>query len=100
MKKHGNSNENNADHHLYEIFDLERSNTYKYGICGDPLNKDGSSPRGKTQAKEFNRAFGWLRFLVRILLTGIPGRREAKRIETEYMEAYREKWGEYPPGNQ
>ena len=99
MKRHGNSNENDAEHHLYEIFDQERANTYKYGICGDPLNADGSSPRANIQVKEFNRAFGWLRFLARVLLAGIPGRREAKRIENEYLEAYREKWGEYPPGN-
>lgn len=38
MKKHGNSNENEAEHHLYEIHDVERDDVYKYGICGDPLN--------------------------------------------------------------
>ena len=99
MKKHGNSNDSDSAHHLYEIHDKERSNTYKYGICGDPLNADGSSPRANLQVKEFNRAFGWLRFLAKVLLTGITGRREAKRIENEHIEAYRAKWGEKPPGN-
>ncbi|MEK7256209.1 MAG: hypothetical protein AAB316_15765, partial [Bacteroidota bacterium] len=59
MKKHGNLNENDAEHHLYEIFDLELDDTYKFGICGDPLNQDGTSPRANLQVKEFNRAFGW-----------------------------------------
>lgn len=68
MKRHGNFNDNDAEHHLYEIYDQERDDIYKYGICGDPLNKDGSSPRANTQVKEFNRAFGWLRFLARVLL--------------------------------
>lgn len=38
MKKHGNSNLNDAEHHLYEIVDREYDDVYKYGICGDPLN--------------------------------------------------------------
>lgn len=100
MKKHGNSNDNDAEHHLYEIHDVERNDVYKYGICGDPLNPDGTSPRANRQLRDFNRAFGWVRFLARILLTGIPGRREAKRIEDEYIEAYRQQHGHKPPGNE
>jgi hypothetical protein len=99
MRKHGNFYENDADHHLYEIHDVERNDVYKYGICGDPLNPDGTSPRANAQLRDYNRAFGWIRFLAKILLTGIPGRREAKRIENEFIAAYEEKHGIPPPGN-
>lgn len=99
MSKHANRNDNDADHHLYEIYDHGRSNTYKYGICGNPLNSNGSSPRANIQVKEANRLVGWIRFFARILLIGIPGRLEAKRIEDEHIEDYRIKYGSKPPGN-
>ena len=99
MKQHGNSNQNDADHHLYEIYDEERKDNYKYGICGDPLYPDGSSPRANRQVNFLNGAVGWVRFLVNILLIGIPGRIEAKRIENEHIAAYREKNGSKPRGN-
>ena len=59
MKTHGNSNENDADHHLYEIRDKEYQDVYKYGICGSPLKEDGTSPRAKRQVRGLNRAVRW-----------------------------------------
>lgn len=99
MKRHGNSKSNDADHHLYEIYDKGRKDVYKYGICGDPLNPDESSPRANRQIREFNRAVGWLRFLAKVLITGIAGRIKARQIEDDYIAAYREKHGFNPPGN-
>ena len=99
MKKHANRNDNDNEHHLYEIYDHELSTTYKYGICGNPLNVDGSSPRANIQVKEANRLVRWSRFFARILLIGIHGRVEAKRMEDEYIEAYRVKHGSKPAGN-
>ncbi|NBC06316.1 MAG: hypothetical protein GVY26_03885 [Bacteroidetes bacterium] len=96
---HGNSNKSRRKHHLYEIRDKVKDDVYKYGICGDPLNKDGSSPRGNKQVRLFNNLVEWSRFFARILLTGIPGRRKAKEIETEYIERYRQKHGKPPRGN-
>lgn len=58
MKRHGNSDQNDADHHPYEIYDEERKGTYKYGICGDPLYPDGSSPRATRQVNFLNGAVG------------------------------------------
>lgn len=55
MKPHANSHENDAEHHLYEIFDVERDNIFKYGICGKPLNADGLSPRANEQIMLYNR---------------------------------------------
>lgn len=62
MSKHGNSYDNEAKHHLYEIRDTERDAVFKYGICGDPVNPDGSSPRGNEQALYFNKVAGCFRF--------------------------------------
>ncbi|MBK8567027.1 MAG: hypothetical protein IPN76_27780 [Saprospiraceae bacterium] len=56
MGKHGNCNENEADHHFYEIRDRRANDVYKYGICGRPLNMDGSSPRANEQVSVLNRA--------------------------------------------
>lgn len=100
MKKHGNSNLNDAEHHLYEIVDREYNDVYKYGICGDPLNADGTSPRANRQVKEFNRAVRWLRFFAKVILTATPGRTAALKIEQEYIDAYRQQHGKTPPGNE
>jgi hypothetical protein len=54
MKPHGNAHENHAKHHLYEIFDVERDNVFKYGISGKPLNEDGTSPRAMEQVTLYN----------------------------------------------
>jgi hypothetical protein len=99
MKPHANSHENDAEHHLYEIFDVERNDVYKYGISGKLLNPDGSSPRANEQVNLFNRVVDMVRFFARILLTGIPGRKKAEEIEDEYIEVYRLKNGRKPPGN-
>jgi hypothetical protein len=99
MKKHGNCNENDEEHHLYEIRDKKYKDVYKYGICGGPLNPDGTSPRAQIQVNEFNRAVRWLRFFANVLLKGIPGRVEAKKLETEYNQRYKDEHGHFPPGN-
>jgi URI fold toxin 2 len=99
MKPHANSHDNDAEHHLYEIFDVERDDVYKYGISGKPLNPDGSSPRANEQVTLFNRVVGMVRFFATILLTGIAGRKEAEKIEADYIEDYRKKNGRNPPGN-
>lgn len=99
-KPHGNSHQNMEEHHLYEIRDRERGGVYKYGICGDPLTADGSSPRANKQVRLFNRVVGWARFLANVLLTGIAGRLKAEKKEKEYIEKYEKKYGRKPPGNE
>jgi hypothetical protein len=85
MAKHGNSNENEAEHHLYEIRDRRLGVVYKYGICGKPLLKDGTSPRANEQVNYLNRAMQWSCFFAEIVLIGIPGRATAKQVENEYI---------------
>jgi len=99
MSEHGNSLENENEHHLYAIHDRKRKGIFKYGVCGRPLNKDGSSPRANEQIRLFNRVVGWARFFSKIILTDIQGRRQAERIEEEYIDEYRARHGKKPPGN-
>jgi URI fold toxin 2 len=99
MQPHANSHENDAKHHLYEIFDVERNDIYKYGICGKPINLDGSSPRANEQVALFNRVVGMKRFFARILMIDIPGRKRAEEIEQLYVALYFEKHGRNPEGN-
>lgn len=99
MSKHANSHENDAEHHLYQIYDAERQGVFKYGICGKPLNKDGTSPRANEQVTLFNRVVGWMRFFAEILMTGIPGRKRAEEIEDEFIETHERRHGHKPPGN-
>lgn len=99
MKPHGNSHQNKEEHHLYAIFDIEEQSIYKYGICGEPLNEDGSSPRANRQVREFNRVVGSLRFTAIILETGISGRKHAEEREETAILAYTELYGRFPRGN-
>jgi hypothetical protein len=99
MKKHGNRNDNEAEHHVYEIRDREYEDVYKYGICGEPLNDDGTSPRAQRQVRELNRAVRWRRFFANIIATEIPGRIAAKKIEDRMNLGYKEQNGCFPPGN-
>ena len=99
MKVHANSHENDAKHHLYEIFDVERNNVFKYGICGKPLNADGTSPRANEQVTLFNRVVGMARFFARVIEIDIDGRKRAEEIESEYVTIFREKYGQNPSGN-
>lgn len=97
---HGNARKSPRPHHLYEIIDREYNDVYKYGICGRPLNKDGSSKRANTQVKEYNRLVGWARFFANVLLTGILGNKRAREIEDEYIDAYEREHGRKPRGNE
>ena len=96
---HGNDKRNKNEHHLYEIRDRQRNGLYKYGICGKPLNKDGSPPRANEQVSLFNRVVVWSRFFANILLKGIKGRRKAEEIEDQYINEFKKEYGHKPPGN-
>lgn len=99
MAKHGNSHENDAEHHLYEIRDRRLDDVHKYGISGRPLNKDGTSPRANEQVNYLNRAMHWACFFAKVLVTGIAGRLRAEEMEEEYIRDFEAKNGARPPGN-
>ena len=54
MKGHGNSNDNNKPHHLYEIRDSVDDDVFKFGISHDPIDEEGQSNRMKIQVNFLN----------------------------------------------
>lgn len=99
MSTHGNSRTNKKDHHLYQLYDQEEKDIFKYGISDKPIGKDGQSSRMREQANYLNRAVGWLRYIAKVLITGIAGRIKARELEDEYIDAYEKKNGRRPRGN-
>lgn len=99
MSEHGNSNKNNKPHHLYEIRDSVDDDVFKYGISHDPIGEDGYSNRMKIQVDFLNLGVKWLRFFARILLLDIAGKKEAKKIEKQYIRRYKAENGQAPRGN-
>lgn len=54
-KVHGNSNASTKPNHVYVIVDTRTGKMLKPGISGQPLNKNGTSPRANTQLAELNK---------------------------------------------
>lgn len=96
---HRNSYENEEPHHLYEVIDRVDDDVFKYGISCKPIGEDGTSSRMREQVNGLNRIDRWQRFFAIILMRDIPGKREAKRIETEHIQEYLRIHGERPRGN-
>ncbi len=96
---HGNSHENKNLHHLYAIDDIVEEDVLKYGITDDPIGEDGLPERLRTQIELFNIVANFVRFVGRIILTGIPGRAKAEEIEMEYIDKHEQEHGKRPRGN-
>jgi hypothetical protein len=99
MAKHGNSLDNNKEHHLYAIHDRKEKDIFKYGISDKTIGKDGYSSRMREQINFLNAAVGIIRYVGEILIKGIIGRKKARQIEDEYIDAYERKKGRKPRGN-
>lgn len=99
MQFHGNSLENDNPHHLYEIYDNDDQEVFKYGISDDSVEEDGLSTRLRKQVNFMNLVANAARFIGRILIKGIPGRRRAKDIETRYIKRHEDERGKRPRGN-
>lgn len=98
-KRHGNSIDNDEPHHLYEIKDVQENDTFKFGISQDPIEEDGLSKRLRDQINLYNVVAGFIRFFARILIKGIPSRKEAIDKEKEHIQNYKEEHGRKPRGN-
>ena len=96
---HGNSYENNELHHLYVIIDRANDGVFKYGISFKPIGKGGLSERIREQVNLLNRVDKWQRFYARILILNIQGKKEARRLEIQYIHNYIKENGERPRGN-
>ena len=99
MIGHGNRNDNNNPHHLYEIRDSVDDDVFKYGISHDPIDTEGQSNRMKRQVTFLNLGVNWLRFFAQILMLNIPSKKEAKHIEDEHIDNYEKLNGKRPRGN-
>jgi hypothetical protein len=99
MSNHGNSLDNDQPHHLYEIRDQQENTTFKYGISDDPIDEDGLSNRVRRQVKFMNLVVGFIRFVGKILISGIPGRKEARKLEDEHIDNFIKENGRRPRGN-
>jgi hypothetical protein len=58
MAKHGNSLNNDKEHHLYAIHDRKEKDIFKYGISDKPIGEDGYSARMREQINYLNAAVG------------------------------------------
>ncbi|MDX2133377.1 MAG: hypothetical protein SFV52_01240 [Saprospiraceae bacterium] len=97
---HGNANDNDALHHLYEIWDKGEDRLFKYGVSDDPIDEtDGLSDRIRDQLYFLNLAMGWVRFVGKILIRNINGRVKAKMLEREYIDNFEKAYGQRPQGN-
>jgi hypothetical protein len=99
MAKHGNSLDNEKEHHLYTIHDRKEKDIFKYGISDKPIGKDGYSSRMREQINFLNAAVGIIRYVGEILIKGIIGRKKARQLEDEHIEAYERENGRKPRGN-
>jgi RHS repeat-associated protein len=88
-KVNGNSLASTKEQHLYMIQDAD-GNIKKIGVSGQPLNKNGSSPRANSQLKQGDTAT--------VLESGIPGRANVLQKEGQVVEGLR-KAGERLPDN-
>ncbi len=99
MPLHGNSNKNMLPHHLYELRDLKEDDVFKYGISDEEIGEDGLSKRPRNQVRFLNLAVNWIRYVAKIILFDIPGKKRAKEIENGYIQKYKKKNGKKPRGN-
>ncbi|MEM8526309.1 MAG: hypothetical protein AAGG68_16830 [Bacteroidota bacterium] len=86
MSKHGNSLDNDKPHHSYEITDTQENDVFKYVISDDPVEEDGLSARLRRQINFMNLIVGWIRFVDKVLVFNINGRKEARDLEDDYIE--------------
>ncbi|MDR1892294.1 MAG: hypothetical protein LBQ48_04735, partial [Oscillospiraceae bacterium] len=94
---HGNSAQSTKPQHGYEIYDTNLpadKNVVKTGISGQPLNKNGTSPRANSQVNAWNKLEGNGRYAARVVETGMPNRADA--LAWERKNAFR-LYGEEQP---
>ena len=88
---HGNSKASNKIQHGYEIYEIDSGKIAKVGISGQPLNKNGTSPRANRQVNKFNKLEGEDVYAARIMEKNMPNRQEALNWEYEQsMKRYAE----------
>jgi len=85
---HGNSKKSTKVQHGYEIYNVETNDVVKTGISGQPLNKNGTSPRANSQVNKLNKAVGTNLFGARVVVSDLPSRQAAlnwERLNTQRL---------------
>ncbi|MEL7162745.1 MAG: hypothetical protein AAFN92_18445 [Bacteroidota bacterium] len=97
---HGNDLNDPSDQHLYVIYDREERRIHKFGISNKKVGADGHCRRMRNQVNAGNRWSKIGRYVARILVKLIKGRRRARALEDDCIIKYRDKYGAYPRGNE
>ncbi len=97
---HGNDKRSQKPQHIYKIFDFVEWVIYKFGLSGQKLNKDGTSPRANSQVNQLNKKAGKEMYAAEILQTNIENREKALEIEKQLVTQYVLENNEKPEGNQ
>jgi len=71
-KVHGNSKQSTNMQHQYII--RSSKGIEKVGVSGQPLNKDGTSPRANVQVNYQNKLAGYNKYWAEVIITNVPGR--------------------------
>ncbi|MBM6617228.1 pre-toxin TG domain-containing protein, partial [Bacillus suaedaesalsae] len=80
---HGNSKNSTKPQHGYKISEKETGDVAKTGISGQPLNKNGTSPRANSQVNKWNKEVGYEKYEADVVKPNIPNRQEALDWERE-----------------
>ena len=104
-KIHGNSKKSKKKQHIYKIEDSKipvKDKTFKFGVSGKKLNKNGTSARANSQVNVLNKLTGDLkRFFATVLMIDIDGRSKVLDIEKECVRKYKkENKTLFPPPGQ
>jgi len=73
----GNSKNSTKLQHGYNIFEMETGDVVKTGISGQPLNKNGTSPRANSQVNKWNKEVGYDKYEAYLVKRKLPNRQEA-----------------------
>ena len=105
-RMHGNSiSGNNKPHHVYEIHDSANPGLpNKSGVSGEPLNKNGTSPRAAKQVNKLNRANPVPagqppRFSQKVVAQDLPNRTTALSFEQYLVNVQKNTSGAAGAGN-
>jgi len=98
-KYHGNDLDDPSDQHLYAVYDHEEKKLFKFGLSNKPIGANGKCSRMEEQERAGNLWSNSIRYVARILIRVISGRRRGRAAEDDAVRKYAAKHGQLPRGN-
>lgn len=98
-KYHGNDLEDPSEQHLYAVYDHEERELFKFGISSKPIGTNGKCSRMEEQERAGNLWSNSIRYVARIIIRAIMGRRKGRAEEDDTLLKYQAKHGKLPRGN-